>query len=66
MLSSWLSVGLYDSFWAKKHRLRSVVTNLELQRVGCAIAKVGEKCDEILDVGGTWERKGETSVTETI
>ena len=43
MLSCWLSVGLYDSFWAEKHRLRSVVTNQELQRVGCTIAKVGEK-----------------------
>ena len=50
----------------QRYRLRNVVTNQELQRVGCAIAKVGEKCDEILDVGGTWERKGETSVTNTI
>ena len=50
---------------AGKHGLRSVVTNQELQRVGCTIAKVGEKCDETFDVGGTWERKGEMSVTKT-
>ena len=55
---AWTEVGRYDSFWAEKHRLPSVVTNQELQRVGCTIAKVGEKCDETFDVGGTWVERG--------
>ena len=63
---AWTEVGRYDSFWAEKHRLPSVVTNQELQRVGCIICKVGEKCDETFDMGGTWERKGEMLVTKTI
>ena len=34
---AWTEVGRYDSFWAEKHRLPSVVTNQELQPVGCTI-----------------------------